>query len=39
MTITIRSVSEEDGKLYPHVFLDDSLHELKVWKMLEYSNW
>ena len=28
MTITIRSVFEEDGKLYPHVFLDDTLYEL-----------
>ena len=28
MTITIRSVFEEDGKLYPHVFLDDTLCEL-----------
>ena len=28
MTITIRSVFEEDGKLYPQVFLDDSLYEL-----------
>ena len=28
MTINIRSVFEEDGKLYPQVFLDDSLHEL-----------
>ena len=27
MTITIRSVFEEDGKLYPQVFLDDSLYE------------
>ena len=26
MTITIRSVFEEDGKLYPQVFLDDSLY-------------
>ena len=26
MTITIRSVFEEDGKLYPQVFLDDCLH-------------
>ena len=25
MTITIRSVFEEDGKLYPQVFLDDAL--------------
>ena len=30
MTITIRSVFEEDGKLYPKVFLDDTLHELNV---------
>ena len=30
ITITIRSVSEEDGKLYPQVFLDDSLYELNI---------
>ena len=30
MTIIIRSVFEEDGKLYPQVFLDDTLHELNV---------
>ena len=30
MTIIIRSVFEEDGKLYPHVFLDDTLHELRT---------
>ena len=30
MTITIRSVFEEDGKLYPQVFLDDALYELNV---------
>ena len=30
MTITIRSVFEEDGKLYPRVFLDDTLYELNV---------
>ena len=30
MTITIRSVFEEDGKLYPQVFLDDSLYELSA---------
>ena len=29
MTITIRSVFEEDGKLYPQVFLDDTLHEVQ----------
>ena len=27
MTITIRSVFEEDGKFYPQVFLYDALHE------------
>ena len=30
MTITIRSVFEKDGKLYPEVFLDDALYELNV---------
>ena len=30
MTITIRSVFEEDGKLCPQVFLDDTLYELNV---------
>ena len=30
MTITIRSVSDKDGKLYPQVFLDDTLYELNV---------
>ena len=30
MAITIRSVFEEDGKLYPQVFLDDSLYELNI---------
>ena len=29
MTITIRSVFEEDSKLYPQLFLDDTLYELK----------
>ena len=28
MTITIRSVFEEDGKLYPQLFLDDTSYEL-----------
>ena len=28
MAIIIRSVFEEDGKLYPQIFLDDSLYEL-----------
>ena len=30
MTIIIRYVFEEDGKFYPQVFLDDTLHELNV---------
>ena len=30
MTIIIRSVFEEDGKLYPQVFLDDTLYELNI---------
>ena len=30
MTITIRYVFEENGKLYPQVFLDDTLYELNV---------
>ena len=30
MTITTRSVFEEDGKLYPQVFLDDTLYELNI---------
>ena len=30
MTIIIRSVFEEDGKLYLQLFLDDALYELKV---------
>ena len=30
MTITIRSVFEEDGKLYRQVFLDDTLYELNI---------
>ena len=28
MTLTIRHVFEEDGKLYSQVFLDDTLYEL-----------
>ena len=32
MTITIRSVFEEDGKRYPQIFLDDTLYELNVYK-------
>ena len=30
MAITIRSVFEEDGKLYPQVFSDDTLYELNI---------
>ena len=30
MIITIRSVFEKDGKLYPQVFLGDTLYELNV---------
>ena len=32
MTITIRSVCEEDDELYPQVFLDDTLYELNIEK-------
>ena len=28
--MTIRSIFEEDGKLYPQVFLDDTLYELNI---------
>ena len=28
MTIIIRSVFEEDGKIYPQIFLDYALYEL-----------
>ena len=31
MTITIRSVFKEDGKLYPQVFLDHPLYEWNVY--------
>ena len=30
MSITIRSAFIEDGKLYPQVFLDDTLYELQI---------
>ena len=30
MTITVRSVFEEDSKLYPKVYLDDILYELNT---------
>ena len=37
MTITIRSIFKEGGKLYPQDFLDDALYELHIQKMLEYE--
>ena len=37
ITIIIRSVFEEDGKLYPQIFLDDDLYELRIKKILEYD--
>ena len=30
MTITIRCIFEENGQLYPQVFLDDTLYELNI---------
>ena len=30
ITVVIRSAFEEDGKLYPQVFLDDALYELST---------
>ena len=30
MTITVRCVFDEDGKLYPQLFLDDSLYDSNV---------
>ena len=30
LVITIRSVFEGDGKLYPQLFLDDTLYELNM---------
>ena len=30
MVITIRPVFERDGKIYPQVFLDDTLYELNI---------
>ena len=30
ITITIRSSFEEDGKLYPQVFLNDNLYESSI---------
>ena len=30
VAITIRSIFEEDGKLYPQVFLDDTSYELNM---------
>ena len=28
ITITIRSLTQKDGKYYPHLFLDDCLYEV-----------
>ena len=30
MTIIIKSVYDEDAKLYPQVFVDDTLYELNI---------
>ena len=30
IAITIRSVFEEDGKLYPQVFVDNTFYELNI---------
>ena len=30
MTVIIRPVFEEHGKLYPQIFLDDALYELSI---------
>ena len=30
VAVVIRSVFEEGGKLYPQLFLDDTLHELNI---------
>ena len=30
ITITIRFVFEEEGKLYPQVFLNNTLYELRI---------
>ena len=34
VTISIRSVFDEDGKLYPQLLLDDTLYELDAQKIL-----
>ena len=28
MTVVVRSVFEDEGKFYPHVYLDECLHKL-----------
>ena len=28
LTVIVRSVFEEDGKLYPHIYIDECLYEL-----------
>ena len=37
MTITIRSVYEEDGKIYPQVFLDDTSYKLNIWHIKQLN--
>ena len=32
MTIVVRSVFEENGKFYPHVYLDECLYDIKMLK-------
>ena len=38
IVVTIRSVFEEDGKLYPQVFVDDTSYELNIQKMMQRIN-
>ena len=38
MNITIRSIFEEDGKLYPQVFLDDTLCHDLMQKAMGFNN-
>ena len=37
MAITIRSVYEEDGKIYPQVFLDDTSYKLNIWHIKQLN--
>ena len=38
LTIIVRSVFEDEGKFYPHVYLDECLYELRVSETLVASN-